>query len=135
MRKPLHQALLFQSLSLVFCLPSTSSAENIDPASANGFTILNNATNVTHWGLGAGVATRAMPYKGEGTKVLPVPLASFDNKWIRFFGNTPDVKIGQWRGLSVALRGQVTLFDGYETKSGCNFGCAALNAGCSIASR
>jgi outer membrane protein len=113
-RKPLRQALLFQFVTLACCLASTSRADDIDTGSTNGFTILNNATNVTHWGLGAGVAMRAMPYKGDGTKVLPVPLASFDNKWIRFFGNTLDVKVGQWNGLSVALRGQVTLFDGYK---------------------
>ncbi|TKC88297.1 MipA/OmpV family protein [Trinickia terrae] len=83
-------------------------------ADASGLTILSNATNVTHWGLGAGVSVEGSPYKHYGSKVSPVPLVSFDDKWVRLFGTTVDLKIGNWSGLSVALRGQFALFDGYK---------------------
>ncbi len=82
-------------------------------ADNSGLTILNNATNVTHWGLGAGVGFAPSTYKGDSTRVLPFPLVYFDNKWVRVIGTTADLKIGSWSGVSVALRGQFSLFDGY----------------------
>lgn len=83
-------------------------------ADTSGLTILNNATNVTHWGLGAGVGIEPSPYKGDSNRVLPLPLLYFDNKWVRAIGTTVDLKIGSWSGVSVALRGQFSLFDGYK---------------------
>jgi MipA family protein len=80
----------------------------------SGFTILSNATNVTHWGLGAGLAVRAQPYSGDSAKVTPVPLVTFDDKWVSLFGTTLDLKIGHWNGVSIALRGQYALMDGYK---------------------
>ncbi|WP_175876795.1 MipA/OmpV family protein [Burkholderia sp. BCC0097] len=79
-----------------------------------GLTILNNATNVTHWGLGAGVGIEPSAYRGDGTRVLPFPLVYFDNKWVQAIGTTVDLKIGNWSGVNVALRGQFSLFDGYS---------------------
>lgn len=76
--------------------------------------MLNNATNVTHWGLGAGVGIGESPYKGYGSKVAPLPLVYFDDKWVHVFGTTADVKIGNWSGVSVALRGKFSLGEGYR---------------------
>ncbi|WP_414440612.1 MipA/OmpV family protein [Burkholderia sp. 22PA0106] len=81
---------------------------------ADGFTILGSATNVTHWGLGAGVGVEASPYRGDGAKVSPIPLLYFDDKWVHVLGTTLDLKVGQWSGLSVALRARFGLFDGYS---------------------
>lgn len=79
-----------------------------------GFTILSNATNVTHWGLGAGVSIGESPYRGYGSKVEPLPLVYFDDKWLHIFGTSIDVKIANWAGVSVALRGKFSLGDGYK---------------------
>ncbi|SMG59742.1 MipA/OmpV family protein [Paraburkholderia susongensis] len=83
-------------------------------AENSGLTILNNATNVTHWGLGAGVGFGESPYSGYGTKVVPFPLVTFDNKWVHVQATTVDVKIGSWSGVSLALRGYYSLRDGYN---------------------
>ncbi|WP_240324711.1 MipA/OmpV family protein [Trinickia diaoshuihuensis] len=121
---PLHRLFVpgALSLSLSLCLFALSTAmaraEGVDPgqvdASEPGFTILSNATNVTRWGLGAGVGVAESPYKGYGAKVDPLPLVYFDDKWVHVFGTTIDVKVGNWYGLSVSLRGQFSLGDGYK---------------------
>lgn len=90
-------------------------ADTDETGTANsGFTILNNATDVTHWGLGGGVSIGESPYKGYGSKVEPFPLVYFDDKWVHLLGTTIDLKIGNWDGVSVALRGRFNFGDGYK---------------------
>jgi MipA family protein len=106
-------------LVAMFALSSGAAwADGIDAdqpdAENSGLTILNNATNVTHWGLGAGVGIGESPYTGYGSKVVPFPLVSFDDKWVHLMGTTIDVKVGSWSGVSVALRGTYFLGDGYR---------------------
>lgn len=117
-RTPCHECALWLTTAL-FLLSSAPAWADGDEAAAtgtdqSGLTILSNATNVTHWGLGAGVNVRALPYKGDGSQVSPVPLLNFDNKWVHVGGTTIDAKIGNWSGVSLALRGQFALFDGYK---------------------
>lgn len=83
-------------------------------ADSSGLTILSNATDVTHWGLGAGVGVEASPYSGYGLKVSPIPLVYFDDKWLHVFGTTLDLKVGKWYGVSFALRTRFGLLDGYK---------------------
>lgn len=87
-----------------------------EPVTADdaGFTVLNNSTNVTHWGLGVGAGIEQAPYKGYGTKYTPIPLISFDNKWVHAFGTAVDLKIGKWSNVSLALRGKFAIGDGYK---------------------
>ena len=82
----------------------------------NGFTILNKAANVTHWGVAAGVSGSKSPYKGDGVDVSPISLLFFDNKWVYVAGTSADIKIGHWSGVSVALRVDYALSDGYRGK-------------------
>ncbi|GLU35682.1 MipA/OmpV family protein [Trinickia caryophylli] len=110
--RPLRVYLL--ALSSAAWLPCVAHADEDATAASNGFTFLSDTPNVTHWGLGAGVGVRASPYAGDGADVTPLPLVYFENKWARLFGTTLDLKIGQWEGVSVALRGQVGLFGGYK---------------------
>lgn len=83
-------------------------------ADNSGFTILSNATNTTHWGLGVGAGIETSPYKGDGTRFAPLPLVSLDNKWVHAFGTTVDLKVGRWSGVAVGLRGRFAVFDGYK---------------------
>lgn len=118
MKKTFHRerSLLLIAGSFVLSAASAWADEGTIPPDADnlGLTILNNATNVTHWGLGAGVGIEQSPYKGDSSRVLPFPLVYFDNKWVQAVGTTIDLKIGSWSGVSVALRGQFSLFDGYK---------------------
>jgi MipA family protein len=83
-------------------------------ADTSGFTVLSNATNVTHWGIGGGAAFEQSPYKGYGTHITPVPVFFFDDKWIHAFGTTVDLKVGKWGGLAFTLRGNYAIADGYK---------------------
>lgn len=89
-------------------------AQNANNPEGSGLTILNNATNVTHWGLGAGVGIAPSPYKGDGANITPIPLFYVDNKWISVFATTLDLKVGQWDGVTFALRGRVGILEGYK---------------------
>jgi len=82
----------------------------------DGFTIWSNASNVTQWGLAAGVGVSKSPYKGNGTDVLPISLLFFDNKWLHVGGTTADIKIGRWHAVSLALRLDYAIGDGYRGK-------------------
>lgn len=94
-------------------LADEAKAESTEPDNS-GFTVLSNATNVTHWGLGAGVGIESAPYKGDGTKFTPIPLFFFDDKWVHMLGTTADLKIGTWSNVSLALRGKFAIGDGYK---------------------
>ncbi|WP_246794450.1 MipA/OmpV family protein [Burkholderia perseverans] len=116
-------ALSLRSISLqfgaiCFALATQSASAQSAPADEDdgnaGLTILNNATNVTHWGLGAGVGIESSPYRGDGSKVSPIPLLYFDDKWVHVLGTTLDLKAGEWHHVSVALRARFGLFDGYK---------------------
>ncbi|MGH8782183.1 MipA/OmpV family protein [Paraburkholderia sp.] len=103
-----------------FCLHAAQArADDATPPAApspddSGFTILSNATNVTHWGLGVGAGVEQSPYAGDGAKYTPIPLFYFDNKWVHALGTTLDLKIGKWDGVAVSLRGKYALGDGYN---------------------
>lgn len=73
-------------------------------ADDSGFTVLSNATNVTHWGLGAGFGYQQAPYKNYGSKFDPIPLFFFDDKWIHAIGTTIDFKVGTWHNVSFTSR-------------------------------
>ena len=89
-------------------------SSTLPEADDSGLTVLNNATNVTHWGLGVGVGLKASPYAGYGVKVSPFPLIYFDNKYVHVLGTALDLKIGKWDGVSVALNLQYGLGAGYK---------------------
>lgn len=80
----------------------------------SGFTLLSDGPNVTHWGLGAGLGYEESPYTGYGANFSPLPLVFFDDKWVRFFGNTLDLKVAKWDGVTLSLRGKYDLGAGYK---------------------
>jgi MipA family protein len=110
-----HQLLLSATLFLLYSGVAHADGVGTEPPEEgdSGFTVLSNATNVTHWGLGAGAGVGLSPYKGYGTKFTPIPLISFDNKWVHFLGTTADLKLGTWDHVSVALRGKFEIGSGY----------------------
>jgi len=79
------------------------------------FPALNTSSpDTTHWGIGAGAAYQSMPYLGYDTKYSPIPLISFDNKWVHALGTTVDLKVAQWNNVMFTLRGTYALGDGYK---------------------
>ena len=81
----------------------------------SGFTLLSDGPNVTHWGLGAGLGYEESPYTGYGANFSPLPLVFFDDKWVHFFGNTLDLKVGRWDNVMFTLRAKYALGDGYKS--------------------
>ncbi len=105
-------------LVYVFCysgslFASTESVANLDTKDS-GFTWLSDVPNVTTWGLGGGVSYGKSPYKGYGSDVNPIPLVYFDDKWVNLYGNDLDLKLGHWDNVSVALRANYALGEGYD---------------------
>ncbi|WP_438391792.1 MipA/OmpV family protein [Caballeronia sp. DA-9] len=105
---------LLAAASLFLLGAGTARADDINGPEDSGFTILNNATNVTHWGLGGGVGAEPSPYRGDRARITPIPLFYIDNKWINAFATTLDLKVGQWSGVTFALRGRVGILEGYK---------------------
>lgn len=119
MKKPFRRAypaLLAVVSLLVYSGGAWADSVSEDPADADdtGLTVLNNATNVTHWGLGVGAGVAASPYKDDGARFVPLPLISFDDKWVHVLGTEVDLKVAKWHGVSFALRGDFDLGDGYK---------------------
>ncbi|RDK03200.1 MipA/OmpV family protein [Paraburkholderia lacunae] len=111
-----YRVLLSAAFALLYAgsVWADSGGEDSAGADDSGFTVLSNATNVTHWGLGVGAGVAASPYKNGKTKFSPIPLITFDNKWVHALGTTVDLKIGKWQNVSVALRGVFAIGDGYN---------------------
>lgn len=109
---------MLPALASVLLYSGAARAQDVHPEftdnADSGFTVLSNATNVTHWGLGAGVGVESAPYKGYGTKFSPLPLLLFDDKWVHLLGTTLDLKVGTWSNVSIALRGKFAIGDGYK---------------------
>lgn len=47
------------------------------------------------WGVGAAVMSEARPYAGVESKTRILPAITFDNRWVRLFGPTLELKLGQ----------------------------------------
>jgi outer membrane protein len=111
-----NQLLLAVTSACLYSGAAWADGVSADPSNSDdsGFTVLSNATNVTHWGLGVGAGIEQAPYKGYGTKFTPIPLILFDDKWVHILGTTVDLKIGKWSNVSLALRGKFALGDGYK---------------------
>jgi len=127
-----HPRLLLIAAVLLYSGAVWADASNADATSAdnNGFTLLSNATNTTHWGIGAGAAYQTSPYLGYDAKYSPLPLISFDDKWVHLFGTTADLKVGQWNNVMLTLRGEYALGDGYKASDSPIFnGMPTRNAG------
>lgn len=112
---PRREYRVLLAIASLFLLNAGSArADGVNGPEDSGFTILSNATNVTHWGLGGGVGAEPSPYKGDRARITPIPLFYIDNKWINAFATTLDLKVGQWDGMTLALRGRVGILEGYR---------------------
>ncbi|AMV48490.1 MipA/OmpV family protein [Paraburkholderia caribensis] len=111
-----HPLLLAVTSTLLTSGAAWADGVSADPPEVadSGFTLLSNATNVTHWGLGAAVGIESSPYRGDGSRVAPIPLISLDNKWVHAFGTTVDAKVARWSDVTVTLRGKFDVFGGYK---------------------
>lgn len=111
-----YSLLLTVASLLPFSIPAWADELGPEPVTLDspGFSLLSDSTNVTHWGLGAGMGYQQSPYAGYGTRFTPIPLLYFDDKWVRVLGAGLDLKLGSWSQISVALRVKYALSDGYN---------------------
>jgi len=49
----------------------------------------------SQWGLGLAVMSEASPYRGVDNKTRVLPVITFENRWVRFFGPSLELKLGQ----------------------------------------
>lgn len=49
----------------------------------------------TQWGLGVAAMSELSPYRGVESKTRVVPVITFENRWVRFFGPSLELKLGQ----------------------------------------
>ena len=67
-----------------------------------------------HWGLGLGVSAAKSPYLGMKNDTTVIPLLSYENQYVRFFGNTLDVKLPSTGDFDFSLRGKIPFGGGYK---------------------
>ncbi len=67
----------------------------------------------TQWGLGLAVMTEARPYIGVDTKTRVLPALTFENRWVRLFGPSIELKLGQTGPIRYGLVASYAE-DGYE---------------------
>ena len=72
------------------------------------------APEASRWGLGVGLGTERSLYKGINSKNIGIPLISYENSYVRLFGNTLDVKLPSLGPVRFALRTKVALGEGYK---------------------
>jgi outer membrane protein len=66
------------------------------------------------WGLGVGVGFKKGPYAGVDSKTTVLPLVSFENRYVRLYGNKLDAKLPSWGPVDFSLRTQVSIGEGYK---------------------
>lgn len=65
------------------------------------------------WGLGLAVAADRKPYRDFDDKLQPLPLLTYENRWIHIAGPGVDVKLPSLGPVGLRLRSRFG-FDGYE---------------------
>jgi outer membrane protein len=68
----------------------------------------------SRWGAGVGVAVRKSPYKGIDNNDGALPLFSFENNYLLFFGTTLDAKLPSLGDFDFSLRTKVSVGGGYK---------------------
>ncbi|WP_235939175.1 MipA/OmpV family protein [Schauerella aestuarii] len=69
----------------------------------------------SQWGVGAGVGIKRSPYRGIGNETNAIPLLSFQNRYVRFFGTTLDAKLPSAGPIDFSVRARYGLGDGYKS--------------------
>lgn len=77
--------------------------------------------NEYHWGLGLGVSAEKSPYLGMKNNTTIIPLLSYETQYVRFFGNTLDVKLPSAGDFDFSLRGKIPLGGGYKASDSAYF--------------
>jgi MipA family protein len=67
-----------------------------------------------HWGLGLAVGSERSPYAGVKNHSFVFPLVSYENRWVRLFGNQLDLKIPAAGAFEFALRARYSFDEGYK---------------------
>jgi MipA family protein len=65
------------------------------------------------WGLGMAVMAESKPYRDVDNETKVVPLITFENRWVRVFGPTLEVKLAQSGPISFGLTASYGM-DGYK---------------------
>jgi MipA family protein len=97
--------LLMGLLCTIACLQSARAAED-DGA--------EDQSDTPRWGLGLGVSTKRSPYLGVKNDTSVIPLLSYENRYVRFFGNALDVKLPSAGEFDFALRSKFAFGEGYK---------------------
>lgn len=84
---PTHPALLAWAACLA-CAAAVHSPAHADGPAGPG-------SEGSQWGLGLAVMSEASPYRGVDSKTRVVPVLTFENRWVRFFGPSLELKLGQ----------------------------------------
>ena len=66
------------------------------------------------WGLGVGASLKHSPYKGIGSDNSYLPLISYENKYVKLFGNALDVKLPSQGPIDFSIHAKVALGEGYQ---------------------
>src|SRR5690606_9539111 len=67
------------------------------------------------WGIGIAAAVSDSPYAGEGARVIPVPLLSYEGERFYFRGVTAGWRLVDTEGFELSVLGQVR-FDGFDVE-------------------
>jgi len=72
-----------------------------------------SSTGRSAWGLGMAAVVTDSPYAGEGTRVIPVPLLSYEGERFYFRGITAGWRLVDSEGFELAVLGKARL-DGFD---------------------
>jgi outer membrane protein len=75
----------------------------------------DNQPDEYHWGLGLGVGSSQSPYIGKKDVDTAIPVLTYENRYVRLFGNLFDVKLPSIGAFDFSLRSKIAVGQGYSS--------------------
>ena len=107
----MHRYQPIRSLSLISVVVGALSSPSVWAQNEGD----NGTSSTSSWGLGVGITMTHRPYRDFDNKAAVLPLVTYENKWVRVFGPSVDVKLPSAGPVAFKLNARYALNEGYES--------------------
>jgi MipA family protein len=104
---------MFMSLARSCLVPLAVATAMVLQSAAFAHSNAGEPAEGSSWGLGIAAMAESKPYRDVDNEIKVVPLVTFENRWVRIFGPTLELKLAQSGPVSFGLTASYGM-DGYK---------------------